>query len=165
MWQRSPICGPQPSRMHPRSSVPVRPVLIMVVFVLVLAASPLMAGRDTPMTRNNFAASASADRREADPARRDQACFPSSVDVWTTGFEGSDSEGSDSEGSDSYVTGWASIDRTAHFEGRSCQVRGWASISPCGRTIAAYLANCPDGAFTFTRTEADCYEVLGCGKR
>jgi len=127
----------------------------LVVFVLVLAASPLIAGRDTPMTRNYLAASASADTRAAGPARRDQACFPVSVEMWTTRFEGSDS----------YVTGWASIDRTAHFEGRSCQVGGWASLDPCGRTITAYVANCPDGAFTFTKTEADCYEVLGCGDR
>jgi len=31
--------------------------------------------------------------------------------------------------------------------------------------ITAYLANCPDGAFTFTKTEADCYYVLGCRDR
>jgi hypothetical protein len=133
----------------------MRLVFILMVFVLVLAASPTIAGRDTPMTRNYFAASASADTTAAGPPHGDQACFPISVEVWTTRFEGSDR----------YISGWASIDRTAHFEGRSCQVRGWASITPCGRTVTAYLANCPEGVFTFTKTEADCHEVLGCGNR
>jgi hypothetical protein len=80
----------------------------------------------------------------------DRPCFPVSMPVWVAGFHG-----------DEYVTGWASVDRTAHFAGRSCEIKGWAP-EPCARRIPAYLANCPDGAFTFTKTEADCYEVLGC---
>ena len=82
----------------------------------------------------------------------EQPCFPVSVEVRTEEQDGS-------------VTGWASIDRTARFAGRSCQVKGWAALNSCGRTITAYLANCPDGAFTFTRTEDDCYYVLGCSSQ
>jgi hypothetical protein len=156
MWQRSAICSPRPTRRHQGGIVLVRPMLTLMVFFLVLAASPLIAGSDTPMPRNYVVASASADTRAAGPSRREQACFPVSVEVWATPRF---------EDSDSYIAGWASIDRTAHFDGRGCQVRGWASIDPCGRTITAYLANCPDGAFTFTKTEADCYEVLGCRDR
>jgi hypothetical protein len=156
MWQRNAICSPQPTRRHQRSIVLMRPMFTLVAFFLVLAASPLIAGSGTPMPRNDLVASASTDTRAAGPAGRDRACFPVSVEEWTT---------TRFEGSDSHIDGWASIDRTAHFDGRSCQVRGWASIDPCGRTITAYLANCPDGAFTFTKTEADCYEVLACGDR
>src|SRR5882724_13335102 len=48
------------------------------------------------------------------PASSDQPCFPVSVEVRTEEHDGS------------VITGWASINRTAHFEGRTCQVKGWA---------------------------------------
>src|SRR5262245_42924547 len=84
----------------------------------------------------------------ADPGRRNRPCFPVSMPVWAAGFH-----------ADDYVTGWASVDQTARFEGRSCEIKGWAP-DPCGRMIPVYRASCPDGAFTFTKTEADCYNVL-----
>ena len=103
-----------------------------------------------------MATTASAETRtRAVPGGSARACFPVSLEVWTAHFEDSGS----------HVIGWASIDPTARFEGLGCQVSGWAPIDPCGRTITAYLADCPDGAFTFTRTEADCNYVLGCGHR
>ena len=90
--------------------------------------------------------------RPALSAGPDQACFPVSMAVRADG----------AEEHDGYVEGWAFVDPAVHFEGRTCQVKGWVSIHPCGRTITAYLANCPDGAFTFVTTEADCRYVIGC---
>jgi hypothetical protein len=112
-------------------------------------ASMVVAGSETVAPQDSPALFASADPRGVVRAGSDQPCFPVSVEVWSEEHEGS-------------VTGWASINRTARFEGRTCQVKGWASLNSCGRTITAYVANCPDGAFTFTKTAADCYYVLGC---
>ena len=84
-----------------------------------------------------------------DPAHVGRPCFRVFLPEWAAGFH------------DDPLTGWASVDRTARFVGTSCHVTGWAP-APCGRKIAVYLATCPDGAFTFTRTESECYSVLGC---
>jgi len=113
-----------------------------------LVASTVLEGSNPDATDDEAAATHT---RAVDSRRPDQPCFPVSVPVWAVGFHGED-----------YVTGWASVDQTAHFAGPSCQVKGWAPIDLCGRTISAYLANCRDGTFTFTKTEADCYYVLGC---
>ena len=88
--------------------------------------------------------------KSADPGGSVRPCFPVQLPVWGGGFHGAD-----------YVRGWASVDQTAHFAGSSCEVKGWVADS-CARSIPVYLAHCPEGAFTFTRTEADCYSVLGC---
>jgi hypothetical protein len=126
----------------------------------VLAETPAATTRlegTAPDTTHDDAGAPAPPTRTADPGRldrpcvpADRPCFPISMPVWAAGFRGD------------YVTGWASVDRTERFAGRSCQVKGWEAIDPCGRTIPAYLASCPDGAFTFTKTEADCYYVLGC---
>ena len=54
---------------------------------------------------------------------------------------------------------------TAYLEGLDCQIIGWATLVECDRPLSAYLAKCPSGIFTFTRTEADCYYILGCKQR
>ena len=152
MPQRSPRSRPQPTGRHQRGGVPLKAMLPLMVLGLA-RASTLVAGTETRARQDSPGAFASADTRGAVPARSDQPCFPVSVEVRTEEHDGS------------VTTGWASVDRTAHFEGRTCQVKGWATINSCGRTITAYLANCPDGAFTFTKTAADCYYVLGCSDR
>lgn len=131
----------------------VTPNAMWALAVLVLArASMLVAGSKTAAPQDSPGAFASANIRLAS-AGSDQACFPVSMEVRPNGVEERDG----------YVEGWAFIDPAAHFEGRTCQVKGWVSINPCGRRTTAYLANCPDGAFTFTTTEADCHWVIGCG--
>jgi len=84
-------------------------------------------------------------KRTAEPER---PCFAVSVQAWSD--------------ADDHLSGWGSVDRTARGAGLGCEVKGWAPIDACGQTISAYVADCPDGTFTFTRTEADCYQVLGC---
>ena len=95
------------------------------------------------------AADAATGASTSDPAHADRPCFRVFLPEWAAGFH------------DDSLTGWASVDRTARFAGTSCHVTGWAP-DPCGQKIAVYLASCPDGAFTFTRTESECYSVLGC---
>ena len=154
MRRRSPGSRAQPTRRQQRRIVVLKALSALAVLVLA-RASTLIAGSETPAPQDSPDAFASAETRVAVPAGSDPACFPVSMDVGTDGAEEHDRT----------VEGWAFIDRAAHFEGRTCQVRGWATINSCGRTITAYLANCPDGAFTFTRTAADCYYVLGCSDR
>ena len=117
--------------------------------VLVLARTSTATAQGSP------GAFASAETRPAVPANSDPACFPVSMEVRTDGVEEHDG----------YVQGWAFIDRAAHFEGRTCQVKGWVSMNACGRRISAYMANCPDGTFTFMTTETDCHYVIGCSDR
>jgi len=154
MWRRSPGSRAQPTRRQQRRIVALKALWALAALVLA-RASTLIAGSETPAPQDSPDAFASAETRMAVPAGSDQACFPVSMEVRTDGVEEHDG----------YVQGWAFIDRAAHFEGRTCQVKGWVSITPCGRRITAYMANCPDGAFTFTRTAADCYYVLGCSDR
>jgi|SRR5882724_3129215 len=153
MPQRSPRSRPQLTGRHQRGAVPLKAMLPLMVLGLARASTLGAAGTETRAPQDSPGAFASADTRGAVPASSDQPCFPVSVEVRTEEHDGS------------VITGWASINRTAHFEGRTCQVKGWAAINSCGRTITAYLANCPDGAFTFTKTAADCYYVLGCSDR
>jgi len=149
--RRSPGSRPQATGRHQRNILPLKAIAALTVLGLV-HASTLVAGTATPAPQDAPGALASADTKGAVPPGLDQSCFPVSVEVRTEEHDGS-------------VTGWASIDRSARFEGRTCQVRGWAAINSCGRMITAYLANCPDGAFTFTKTWDDCYYVLGCSER
>ncbi len=147
MHRRSPRArAPSTRRQHWRI-VPLKAMWALAV--LVLARASTAAPRESP------GAFASAETRPAGPANSDQACFPVSMEVRTDAVEEHDG----------YVQGWAFIDRAAHFEGLTCQVRGWVSINPCGRRITAYMASCPDGAFTFMTTEADCHYVIGCSDR
>jgi len=147
MHRRSPRArAPSTRRQHWRI-VPLKAMWALAV--LVLARASTAAPRESP------GAFASAETRPAGPANSDQVCFPVSMEVRTDGVEEHDG----------YVQGWAFIDRAAHFEGRTCQVKGWVSINPCGRRITAYMASCPDGAFTFMTTEADCHYVIGCSDR
>ena len=151
---RSPEArAPSMRRQHWRIA-PLKAMWALAVLLLA-RASMLMAGSETAAPQDSPGALASAETRLAVPAGSDQACFPVSMEVRTDGVEEHDG----------YVEGWAFIDRAAHFEGRTCQVRGWVSINPCGRRITAYMANCPDGAFTFMTTEADCHYVIGCSDR
>jgi len=151
MQRRSPRSRAQATRRHQRGIGQLKAMLALMVLGLARAGT-LVAGTETRAPQDSPGALASADTKGAVPASSDQPCFPVSVEVRTEEHEGS-------------VTGWASINRTARFEGRTCEVKGWAAINSCGRMITAYLANCPDGAFTFTETEADCYYVLGCRDR
>ena len=128
-----------------------RVALLIAMCAQTVPAGTLAAGipveeAETDTARND------AERGAGEPGRPDRPCFPVSVPVWPAA----------AQGEESYVSGWASVDRTAHSEGLSCQVKGWAPIESCGRTIPAYVADCPDGVFTFTKTEADCYYVVGC---
>ena len=152
MRRRSPKSRPQPTRCHQQGIVPLKAMSALMILSLA-RASTLVAGTETRAPENSPDAFASADPRSAVPARAEQPCFPVLVQVRTEDHDSS------------VITGWASINRTARFEGHTCQVRGWATINSCGRTITAYLANCPDGAFTLTKTTADCYYVLGCSNR
>lgn len=141
---------------RPRGLRSARVALLIVTCAQMVPAGTLAAGipvedAETDTARNDAGAS-DTEATVRDPGRPDRPCFQVSVPVWPAG----------AQGEESYVSGWASVDRTAHSEGLSCQVRGWAPIEPCGRTIPAYVADCPDGVFTFTRTEADCYYVVGC---
>ncbi len=138
--------APSTRRRHWRI-VPLKAMWALAV--LVLARGSTAAPQESP------GAFASAETRPAVRANSDQACFPVSMEVRTDAVEEHDG----------YVQGWAFIDRAAHFEGLTCQVRGWVSINPCGRRITAYMASCPDGAFTFMTTEADCHYVIGCSDR
>jgi len=152
MRRWSPRSRPQTTRRHQRGIVWLKAMLALTVLGLA-RASILVAGTETRAPQDSPGTFASADTRGAVPARSDQPCFPVSIEVRTEEHDGA------------VTTGWASINRTARFEGLTCQVKGWAAINSCGRTITAYLANCPDGAFTFTKTAADCYDVLGCSDR
>ena len=154
MRRRSPGTRAQPTRRQQRRIVVLKALSALAALVLA-RASTLIAGSETPAPQDSPDAFASAETRVAVPAGSDQACFPVSMEVETDGVEEHDR----------YVEGWAFIDRAAHFEGRTCQVRGWVSINPCGRRITAYMANCPDGAFTFMTTETDCHYVIGCSDR
>ena len=145
--------APSTRRRHWRI-VPLKAMWALAVLVLA-RTSPLIAGSERPAPQDSPDAFASAETRVAVPAGSDKSCFPVSMDVGTDGVEEHDG----------YVEGWAFIDRGAHFEGRTCQVKGWVSINPCGRRITAYMASCPDGAFTFMTTEADCHYVIGCSDR
>ena len=141
--------GPRAPSTRRRHWGIVRLKAMWALAVLVLAHGSTAAPQESP------GAFASAETRPAVRANSDQACFPVSMEVRTDAVEEHDG----------YVQGWAFIDRAAHFEGLTCQVRGWVSINPCGRRITAYMASCPDGAFTFMTTEADCHYVIGCSDR
>jgi len=154
MRRRSAGSRAQPTRREQRGIVPLKAPWALAALVLA-RASTLVAGNETPAPQDSPDAFASAETRVAVPAGFDQACFPVSMEVETDGVEEHDR----------YVEGWAFIDRAAHFEGRSCQVKGWVSINPCGRRITAYMATCPEGAFTFMTTETDCHYVIGCSGR
>ena len=154
MRRRSPGSRAQPTRRQQRRIVVLKALSALAVLVLA-RASTLIAGSETPAPQDSPDAFASAETRVAVPAGSDQACFPVSMDVGTDGVEEHDG----------YVEGWAFIDRAAHFEGRTCQVKGWVSMNPCGRRITAYMANCPDGAFTFMTTETECHYMIGCSDR
>jgi len=124
--------------------------------VLVLApAGVVIAGSETAGPQDLPDDPASSEAPATGPAGSDQACFRVSMAVRTDGVEEHDG----------YLDGWAFIDRAARVEGHTCQVEGWLSINPCGRRITAYMAHCPDGAFSFTTTEADCRYVIGCPDR
>ena len=154
MWRRSPGSRAQPTRRQQRRIVAWKALWALAALVLA-RASTLVAGNETPAPQDSPDAFASAETRVAVPAGSDQTCFPVSMDVGTDGVEEHDG----------YVEGWAFIDRGAHFEGRTCQVKGWVSMNPCGRRITAYMANCPDGAFTFMTTETECHYMIGCSDR
>jgi len=154
MWRRSPGSRAQPTRRQQRRIVALKALWALAALVLA-RASTLIAGSDMPAPQDSPDAFASAETRVAVPAGFDQACFPVSMEVETDGVEEHDR----------YVEGWAFIDRGAHFEGRTCQVKGWVSMNPCGRRITAYMANCPDGAFTFMTTETECHYMIGCSDR
>ena len=154
MRRRSPGSRAQPTRRQQRRIVVLKALSALAVLVLA-RASTLIAGSETPAPQDSPDAFASAETRVAVPAGSDPACFPVSMDVGTDGVEEHDR----------YVEGWAFIDRAAHFEGRTCQVKGWVSMNACGRRISAYMANCPDGTFTFMTTETDCHYVIGCSDR
>jgi len=152
--RRSRESRAQSTRRQQRRNVRLRALWALAVLVLA-RTSTLIAGSETPAPQDSLGAFASAETQAAVPAGSDQTCFPVSMEVGADGVE-------EHAG---YVEGWAFIDRTAHFEGRACQVKGWVSINPCGRRITAYVANCPDGGFSFMATEADCHYVIGCGDR
>lgn len=139
----------------PHRSMPLRSAglaLLMAMSVPTLLLETPAASAPVEDDASDEEAGVSATHtKTTDRDQVDRPCFPVSVPAWSAGSEGND-----------YLTGWASVDRTAHSAGLGCQVKGWAPIDACGRTIAAYVATCPDGAFTFTKIEADCYYVLGC---
>jgi len=126
---------------------PLRQLLPCVGIAFVMATRAPTAHASTPVGRTSTNA--------ADTERSAPPCFPASVPVWA-GRPPGDAR---------YLRGWAFIDPRTRFEGDGCQVRGWAPADPCGRVVSVYVANCPDGTFTFTRTESDCQHVLGCRDR